>query len=365
MSGLVVLADVPLGYGSPQIIRLTETLSRLVNEPATIIAPKGDDAAQKIAASARVGLTQLSAGAPFGNVRFDIEFCLQAAREVDRLAPRWLVQVAFLGAPALLRLRYRPQHCIYYGYEHTDGMLPWIERVFAGLRGRFHLAIFPEPHRAALDAARLGLGNTPVLILLNSVTPLAAVVPSELRNNRFVYAGLVDPHRTYGDAMLGGPFDELPIDVVGRLEGFDNPASVVAALGNRDTNVRYHGKRPADAEYHREIAAAAAAIVAWAPLTESTFFACPNKFFEAIALGVPPITLPHPQTAMLVRQFNCGWVADGFSIAALQKALLKAQQTFGTPQHELLVDQCMRHAQPHLSWAAQERKLERAISSLL
>jgi glycosyltransferase involved in cell wall biosynthesis len=364
VSGLVVLADVPLGYGSAQIVRLTETLSRLLNEPALIIAPKGDDAAQKIATSAGVGLTQLSTGAPFGNVRFDIEFCLQAAREADRLAPRWLVQAAFLGAPALLRLRHRPQHCIYYGYEHTDGMLPWVERVFAGLRGRFDLAIFPEPHRAALEAARLGLGNTPILVLLNSVIPLAPVMSSEMRNNRFVYAGLIDPHRTYGDAMLGGPFDELPIDIFGRLEGFDNPAGVVASLGSRGTNVRYHGNRPADAEYHREIAAAAAAIVAWVPLTESTFFACPNKFFEAVALGVPPITLPHPQTTLIVRQFNCGWVADGFGTDALQKALLKAQQTFGTPQHQLLVDRCIHHAQPHLSWAAQEKKLERVVGTL-
>lgn len=364
MSGLVVLSDVPLGYGSPQILRLAESLSRLLNEPAMIIAPKGDEAAPKLAASAGVSLIELTAMAPFGNVRFDIEFCLQAAREIDELAPRWLVQAAFLGAPALLRLRRRPQRCIYFGYEHTDGSLPWVERAFAGLRGRFDLAIFPEPHRAALDSPRLGLDGTPALILYNSVVPLASTTPSEARSNRFVYGGLIDPQRTYGDAMLGGPFDRFPIDVFGRLEGFGDPEGMVTALGTRDTDVRYHGKRPANADFHREIAAASAAIVAWAPRTESTFFACPNKFFEAIALGVPPVTLPHPQTTMIVRQFKCGWVADGFGVDALQKAMLEAQDSFGGPAHQLLVERCLDHAQPHLNWAVQEKKLERALSTL-
>ncbi len=364
MSGLVVLADVPLGYGSPQIVRLTQTLSQLLNEPATVIAPNGDDAAKEIVASAGLDLIQLAAMAPFGNVRFDVEFCLQAAREIDRLAPRWLILAGFLGAPALLRMRHRPQRCVYYGYEHSDGKLPWIERVFAGLHGRFELAIFPEPHRAALDAPRLGLNKTPILVLHNSVSPLAPVTPSETRNKRFVYAGLVDPNRTYGDAMLGGRFDELPIDVFGRLEGFDDPAGVIRALEKRDGQVRYHGRTPADADYHCRISAASAGIIAWAPVTESTYFACPNKFFEAIALGVPPITLPHPQTAMITRQFNCGWVADGFGVDALQRAMLTAQDTFGTPQHQQFVDQCVQHAQPHLSWAAQEKKLERVVSAL-
>lgn len=364
MSGLVVLADVPLGYGSPQVLRLAETLSRLLNEPATIVAPKGDDAAQTLASSAGVSLTQLSAAAPFGTTSFDIEYCLQAAREIDSLAPRWLVQAAFLGAPALLRLRRRPQRCIYFGYEHTDGKLPWVERTFVGLRGWFDLAIFPEPHRAALDAPRLGLDKTPALVLLNSVVPLAPVVPSGARNNRFVYAGLIDPLRTYGQAMIGGPFDRFPIDIFGRLEGFDAADSVVAALARRAANIRFQGNRPANAEFHSEVATASAAIVAWAPLTESTFFACPNKFFEAIALGVPPVTLPHPQAAMIVRQFQCGWVASDFSIGALQKALFEAQETFGSSTHQFLVEQCIRQAQPHLSWAVQEKKLERAVGML-
>lgn len=364
MSGIVVLADVPLGYGSPQIVRLAETLSALLNEPATIIAPKGDAAGEVTAANAGVSLVQLAAAAPPENIRFDIEFCLQAAREIDRLAPRWVVQAGFLGAPALLRMRHRPQHCIYYGYEHTDGRLPWIERVFAGLHGRFDLAIFPEPHRAALDASRLGLNNTPVLVLLNGVERLAPVASAQSRNGRLIYTGLIDPERTYGNAMLAGGFDELPIDVFGRLEGFDEPARVIEALGERKTNVRYHGKLPANADYHSRIAGSSGAIVAWAPLSESTFFACPNKFFEAIALGIPPITLPHPQTARIVRQFNCGWVADGFGVEALRRAVRKAQNAFGTPQHRVFIEHCSQHAQPHVSWAAQAKKLERAVSAL-
>jgi hypothetical protein len=364
LSGLVVLADVPLGYGSPQIVRLAETLSALLNEPATIIAPKGDSAGEATAANAGVSLVQLSAVAPPENIRFDIEFCLQAAREIDRLAPRWVVQAGFLGAPALLRMRHRPQHCIYYGYEHTDGRLPWVERVFAGLHGRFDLAIYPEPHRAALDAPRLGLDRTTTLVLLNGVKPLAPVASAQARNGRLAYAGLIDPVRTYGNAMLYGAFDDTPIDVFGRLEGFDDPTRVIEGLEKRGTNVRYHGKLPANADYHSRIARSSAAIVGWAPLSESTFFACPNKFFEAIALGIPPITLPHPQTARIVRQFNCGWIADGFGVEALHKAVHNAQDAFGTPQHQLFIENCSQRAQPHVSWAAQAKKLERAVSAL-
>jgi hypothetical protein len=364
VSGLVVLSDVRLGYGSPQVVRLAATLSKLLGEPACIIAPKGDAAAGALTKDAGVDLLEIAASAPFGDVRHDIEFCLQAAREVDRLSPRWLVLCAFLGAPALLRMRHRPERCLYFGYEHTDGRMGWIERVFAGLADRFDLAIYPEEHRAALDAPRLGLQSTPTLVMLNSVIPLASPTPAEARNGRIVYGGLIDPKRTHGDALLCGGFDEILMDVFGRLEGFSEPNAVLADLAQRAGNVRYHGQQPVNAAYHAAIAQASAALVAWSPQSESTFFACPNKFFEAIALGVPPVTAPHPQAARIVRQFGCGWVADGFETADLRTSLDAARAVFGTQAHADMIGACLGKAQPHLSWEAQALKLEQALSAL-
>ncbi len=364
VSGLFLLSDVAPGFGSPQVLRLANALSRYLGEPATIIAPAGGPESAAAAERAGVGLIAVATHDPVSTFTGEIEFCLLAARELDHYQPRAVVLCAMLGAGAIARMRYRPEVRLYYGYEHTDGRMPWTERAFARMKGLFQLAIFPEPHRAALDAPRLSLDATPIHIRLNSVSPLAPPRAAGARNGRAFYGGLIHPVHTYGNALFGRTFADIPLDIYGRMEGFEDPAATLDQLNESGSSVTYHGRVPADSRYHATLASAATAIIAWAPLSEHTYFACPNKFFEAIALGVPPVTTPHPQPARIIARFGCGVVAEDFTPAALRRAVLETLDSQGGPHFEQLVSACLAQAQPALSPEVQDAALFEALDSV-
>lgn len=358
---VVVISDVPMGFGSPQVWRLAASLGERFNTGAVVIAPSG---AAPGWSRPGLSLIEIELAAPASHHCGEIEFALAAARELNRIQPRVLVVCAFLGAPALLWLKRKPPLVIYYGYEHTDGVMPRIEHVFAGVSPSIDVAVFPEEFRASLDAPRLSLKAKPAAIVYNASTDLAAPTPAAARNGRAFYGGLIDPERTYGDALLGGAFDAAPLDLYGRLEGFDEPAARIAELRARASAVAYHGLAPNDAAFAEAQSRSVCALVAWAPLTESTYFACPNKFFEAIARGVPPVCAPHPQCVRLVSKYQCGWLMDAFSAAALLSATQRALAAAETPLYAEIVEACAEASRRELNWDAQFAKLDRVLASV-
>lgn len=57
------------------------------------------------------------------------------------------------------------------------------------------------------------------------------------------------------------------------------------------------------------------------PVNRSLEFCLPNKFFEYLQARIAVATGPSPEVARIVRQFQCGVIADGFEPAALAAAL--------------------------------------------
>jgi Glycosyl transferases group 1 len=361
---IAVLSDVPLGYGSPQIVRLASCLGRLLDQQVLIIAPKGDDAAGRLVAHSGVKLLEIDPGESISLPIGQMVYAQLVARELNALKPDYIVLCAFLAAPAILLMHHKPKHLIYYGYEHTDGHMRAIERIFQQIGPQFDLAIFPEANRAVLDASRLALGLTPILILLNVVAPLCPPVPFDQRNRRACYAGLLSPERTRSDALLGGMFDDVPLDVWGRFEGHKAPGRLVDDLVARNSQVRLHGHVPADTRFHQAIAQASVSLVCWMPDSESTFYACPNKFFEAIALGVPVVIGPHAQAAQIIARWGCGVLAPSFEISALHETLVRTLDQSGTAAYEALVSNCLKARDQSLNPEMQETRLARALRSI-
>ncbi|MBN1528522.1 MAG: hypothetical protein JW895_05645 [Thermoleophilaceae bacterium] len=64
-----------------------------------------------------------------------------------------------------------------------------------------------------------------------------------------------------------------------------------------------------------------AGIVFFPPLTANLEHALPNKFFDLIQARVAIVTGPSPEMAGIVREFDAGVVADGFTVDALVAAL--------------------------------------------
>jgi glycosyltransferase involved in cell wall biosynthesis len=154
----------------------------------------------------------------------------------------------------------------------------------------------------------------------------------------------------------------MPIDVFGPIDQGET-RSLTQEFYSRDsaTGVSYKGvlTGPELAEIRREYAYS---IVMWAPINDNQRYAAPNKFFEAIADGVPPIAAPHPQCETIIRRYNCGVLMRDWSFDAFKTALEKALALFGTDAYADMVENCRRAFEAELNWnhafAAIERHLD-------
>jgi glycosyltransferase involved in cell wall biosynthesis len=98
-------------------------------------------------------------------------------------------------------------------------------------------------------------------------------------------------------------------------------------------------------------------IVAWNPTNENQRFAAPNKFFESIAAGVPPIAAPHPQCEEVLSRYRCGLLMPDWGFDAFHDTIQKALRIYETDAWDEMVAQCARAAKADLNWDAQFEKL--------
>ncbi|MBV1798743.1 glycosyltransferase [Siccirubricoccus sp. G192] len=354
--GLAILSDVSVGYGSPQVLSLAQSLAQHWNVAADLYEPDQPERPPVEINAPGVNVRRIYTAThphwPAGRT----EFCLALLDALNRTRPDVIVFFAFIPAPVLARLAYRPRAVIYYAYEHTDGHMPAEERLFQSIADKIDFIIFPEENRALLDAPRLGLWTVPKGILFNSSFADVEWKNTSERNGRLFYGGTISRARTFGDWFLGGALDHVPIDMFGLIDGYPDPQQVLADLQDRQSRVSYYGYTPAGRAYLDRLSHYCFSLVVYAPDQESTRFAAPNKFFDAIAAGVPPIVAPHPQCVSLVHRYRCGIAMEDFTLTSLLKALAKAQAIIRGGELERLVLGC-REAQNDLSWETQFAKL--------
>jgi glycosyltransferase involved in cell wall biosynthesis len=360
---IVTLSDVSVGYGTPQVLSITRSLSSWLGASALILEPDQPERPPIPGAADGLQVDRLyTANHPY-TLSGQAEYCIQAAERIDREKPDLVVLCSFLGAGAVLRMKHRPKLLIHYALEHTDGGRTRDRRLFNLIADRIDIAVFPEETRAQLDAPRLGLTGKPQAIVYNgssvSVTPRAW----NKRNGRFFYGGLLHPELTYGDYYLGGALDAYPIDLYGLLDGYPDPDEALAGLARRHSRVTYNGYAPGGASFLATLREYNYSIVMWAPVTESTRFAAPNKFFDAIQAGVPPIAAPHPLCQRLVQRYRCGLIVPGWTHDHLASALDEGRRIFFSGQYEDMVEGKLPAARHDLSWDQQFLKLARLIEA--
>jgi hypothetical protein len=278
-----------------------------------------------------------------------------------------------LVLPALLRMRHRPKFTIYYlleslsyyahGSTRRSKFMLDLNRRAAPL---LDLLIFSEENRAAADLDRGGLRGIPLVVCYNAVNRLSqngATNHWEGRKRCLLYSGTIHRELTVGDYFVRDEIAKLPIDLWGLVEG-PGKAELEAALSTRGGAVRYRGYVDSLklAELRKEYAYS---LVIWAPIDENFHYACPNKFFEAIADGVPPIAAPHPQCRMLLDRYDCGIAMDDWSFPAFRAAIVRAMKIFGTPRYSELVVNCRRAAAEELNWDRQFEKVARLLPESL
>ncbi|HEX5445129.1 MAG TPA: hypothetical protein VFW87_14920 [Pirellulales bacterium] len=351
---IVAVSDASLGFGSPQVPEFVRSLRGHYGGEAVILEPDVLDKPPRHELYPDLKIERLNTAVnpyvPEGRIRY----LLAVANRINELQPDVLVVFCTFCLPVLFKLLRRPKFVIYHSiesivfYGETDlamnrAAAEWID-----------LVIFPEENRASRDLERCEFHGLPIVEMLNSANPRSSkdqIVPFDRRNGRLISQGAIAWAQTFPEYYLRDEAQRLPVDLYGPIGGPDSErlANELAAMRK---NVRYHGVVDLHrlAEIRRNYCYS---IVIWTPAVERALFAPSNKFFEAIADGVPPITAPHPQHKQLVERYRCGIVMDDWSYESFYRAVCRALRLYGTSQYADMVENCRVAVAEELNWEHQ------------
>lgn len=359
------LSNISVGYGTPQIVHLTQSLARYAGDARPLLIE--NDQPERPARHGQYPEIDIrrvpSPHHPYSRLGA-VRYLNTASEMLDAHRPDILLLPSTYSLPALWLMKHRPRFVIYYVLEMPDafGFTRDEHRLNRYSTDRIDLAIYPEPNRAKIHIDTFGLHHVPGLILFNApprddLTPL----PTTQRNGRLLYQGTIHEELTRGDFFLDEVVQGLPIDLYGIVDSRDDKFRDGLMKGRR--GVRYKG-------YLDSVALRACrrhyafSIVYWNPINDNQKYACPNKFFESIADGVPPITAPHPQCRMLTEQYQLGLVMDDWSQESFTRALEQAVEMIGTPRYERMVRNCREAFDRELNWDTQFEKVARMLDRM-
>jgi hypothetical protein len=355
---LVAISDVTLGYGTPQLPLLMQSLQEHLGGTVHIIEPCQPELAPKHTDFPDFQvLTVASADHPHSVVGRQ-EYIVRATREINRLQPDLLVICCTYTLPVLFQLRKRPATVIYYSVESIPFYGEFDVEMNRRCNGLVDVILFPEQNRAALETARCGFSSIPKVVLYNTSNRQQhdrPPLPAAERNGRILYAGTISRAQTFMDYYFSDKVRAMPIDMFGPVKGTaEDQQKFLSARGG---DLVYRGRIGIShlAQLRRHYLYS---IVAWNPDQEGQLYAAPNKFFEAIADGVPPIAAPHPQCKLLIERYGCGILLEDWSFDSFHAGLRRALRDAGTPRWQAMVDACRRAVQIELTWDAQFDKLK-------
>lgn len=353
------VSDVSIGYGSPQVPRLMQSLVAHYNAgEAYVLEPDQSERPPRHDAFPELKTTRLHTSVTHYARSGTIEYLLKAHERLERIRPDVLVISSPLTLPVLFKLSQRPKFVIYYMLEslsYYDQADRWQRLMLDANRAagpKIDLILFPEENRARADMDRARFVGPRIEIVYNAVNDADAaerIVPASERNGKFIYSGTIEPGLTLAEYFVTPKAARHSIDMFGLVEGPKKQefrAKLLAAEGG----VNYRGYVPGKelAFLRRQYAFS---LITWADTSEHLRFACPNKFFEAIADGVPPIVTPHPQCKQIVDRYDCGIVMEDWSEGAFLAALRDATEMIGTDAYAEMVENC-RHATRHeINWS--------------
>lgn len=356
---VLAVSDVSIGYGSSQIPSIMKYLGDLYNaekiilEPDQIERPSKQDLFPDIKIQ-RI-ITNMHPHSPGGR----IEYVFSASKLVEKIRPDILIICTTFTLPVLFKIHFKPKKTIYYSLEaisHYTGDLEMNQNIDS----RVDLIIFPEENRAATHL-EITKTKVPTCIVYNCTnSSQAEVVPIEKRNGRILYSGGLHKNTAY-EYYLNDKLQQYPIDLYGLVEApeqsqRDDIQRKFLALSR---NVKYKGYLPGNKL--REIRKYYLySLVIWLPVDENTTFACPNKFFESISNGIPPITAPHPQSKMICKRYDCGIVMKDFSFDSFLQSIKFAME-IDNSRYQELVDNCIDAVSNELYW---EKQMEKVVNML-
>jgi glycosyltransferase involved in cell wall biosynthesis len=349
------VSDVCLGYGSPQIGFIAESLAELYGADTLVVEPRIPSLPPRHNAFPNFRIERArTAFEPYSTVG-RMDYVLEVTRILDEWEPDVLVICCTFTLPVLFKLRKRPAYVIYYSYESIPHYGEFDVMMNRQLEGRVDLVIFPEKNRAALELGRCCFGDAPTVIVYNCPRRTSRpALPRQARNGRFLYAGKIDPVETFAEYYTKPSVKAYSIDLYGPITLDEEKQG--AYRGALQESVQYCGRLESSelAELRRQYIYS---LIMWNPRTENQLYAAPNKFFEAIADGVPPLAGPHPQCKQIVDAYGCGLLLGDWSEGAFALGLDRAAKLYQTAAWDEMVANCGHAFRTELNWERQFEKL--------
>jgi glycosyltransferase involved in cell wall biosynthesis len=358
---IVGVSDVTLGFGSTQILSFMKYLSDYFQGGSTtIIEPDQTDVPPRSESFKNVKIHRIPTTFHIYTTSGRVEYVTKASKLIDKLRPKILVIFTTFCIPVLFNIARRPEFVVYYSLESVSAYGEVDIQMNRELGSKVDLIVFPEENRAAKFIELCGVTRVPLCIVYNSTNPkdVNNVVPADQRNGRIIHQGRLK-EETGVDFFLDQRMQSFPIDLYGVVDGMDKGAileNLTLLLGN----VSYKGLLDHNSlELVRKYYAYG--LVFWRPTSENTQYACPNKFFESIAEGLPPISSPHPQGVLLLNRYRCGLLMDDWSFDSFYGKIKEALEVYNSETYLRMVENCKKAVAQELNWSTQMKKVERYL----
>jgi glycosyltransferase involved in cell wall biosynthesis len=361
------LSDVAVGYGSPQVQHLLKSLGDHYDAEAILmLEPDQKRRGVRPPIYPDIDVARIVTMFPPYDERFLIEFNLEARRVIDEFRPDVVVATHGWVLPAALTAARRPQTFIYYMLEslsHQEaGIGEWAIELNRQALLSADLVLAPERRRAAADLRLRNWKLDGVVEVLNCApAERTPQVSPEGRLSRILYTGSIGP-QTLSHFLDDERLADVPFDIAGPAES--NASQALLDRLVQRPNITYLGVLTAE-EVAQLRARYAYSLVMWNPDSINQLYASPNKFFEAIQSGVPPVSAPHPQCADILARYGCGLVMMDWSPHIFGWTVREALRIFreDKPAYARMVEGCRTASEREINWQAQFEKIAARLPS--
>jgi glycosyltransferase involved in cell wall biosynthesis len=361
---LACISDVQLGYGSPQIAKLVDFLCTYYNTKGIVINPF-DGKKKKIEnISNEFTIRDIDVKEPY-QPHGRTEYTTKAAKLVDEIKPDILVVCTTYSLPTLFQIKTRPKFVIYYYLETAMVYGNKDTEMNKKIGSLVDLVIFTEENRAVRFGEVCGFQNIPFCIIYNCVNNPEedSIIPADKRNGKMIYQGTIRNDSCI-DYYFDSKMQSIPIDIYGNIDQ-NEKEFYEKNMAMLHEDVHYMGYISS-----KDLAVLRKnyiySIVIWKPVNENNLYASPNKLFESIASGIPPITAPHPQCKTLVNRYSCGIVINDWNFDSFLNGIKLAQYYYHEErdEYEKMVENCIKAAKEELNWQHQMKKLKIHLKDL-
>lgn len=354
---VLAISDVSIGYGSLQIPKLVDFLGNHFQSEKIIIEPDQIEKAPRHNLYPEIKIHRLIGSIHPHSNGGRIEYVLNASRLINKIKPEILIICTTFTLPIIFKINYKPKKIIYYSMESISHYVGDLE-MNKIIDNKIDFVIFPETNRARIHLETTGI-KTPFCLVYNCVNGATSdFVSPQKRNGKIIYQGGLHD-KTAFQYYLDKKTQNYPIDLYGLIESEENKMKIESKFHSLTGNVQYLGYISAQklTDLRKSYSYG---IVIWLPTDENTTYACPNKFFELISSGVPPITAPIPQCKEICERYNCGIVMNDFSIKSFLDALEQAM-TLDDDTYEQMVENCKKAVEQEFNWPLQMKKVTKLL----